>query len=290
MEHMWQWGIDVIISVQTIRSPFFDSFFTIISFFGTMVFYLLFLPVLYWCFDKKYAARIFFLFIISSWFNTILKDLFNHPRPYSLNETVKIGKTGGPGLPSGHAQQSFVVWGSVSLWLKNRVFSYLAVFIILIIAFSRIYLGVHFPTDIFAGWLIAAVILIVMWPLFDRIESFLPGMNALMMAAASVIIPAVLSFIMASKTSVMSMGALSGFCAGIMIERRYINFSKSSGLRNGILRYIAGGVLLLLLFSAEKFLFSKDSSFYLISVFIHSWILSIWVFAGAPWLFKKIRL
>lgn len=290
MEQIWQWGIDVIINVQTIRSPFFDSFFSFVSFFGTMIFYMLFLPLLYWCFDKKYASRVFFLFIISSWLNTILKDLINHPRPYSLNETVKIGKTGGPGLPSGHAQQSLVVWGSVSLWLRNRLITCLAIFIILIIAFSRIYLGVHFPTDIFGGWFIASVILFVMWPLLDRVENFLSGINIIIRFVASAAVPALLSMIMTSKTSVMSMGAFSGFCAGIIIEMKYVSFLPAENFKKGLLRYLSGVLLLMLLFSMEKFIFSRAASSYPVFVFIHSWILSIWVFAGAPWFFKKLRL
>jgi len=153
MEQVWQWGIGVIHIVQEIRSPFFDIFFKFVSGFGAMFFYAVFLPLIYWCFDKKYAVRIFVVFLISSWFNSILKDLINHPRPYNLDETVKIGKTGGPGFPSGHAQQSFVVWGSLSLWIKKKAFTYTAIAVIILIAFSRIYLGVHFPTDIFGGWI-----------------------------------------------------------------------------------------------------------------------------------------
>jgi membrane-associated phospholipid phosphatase len=290
MEQIWQWGISVIIAVQKIRSPFFDAFFSFISFFGTLIFYMIFLPFIYWCLNKKTASRIFILFLISSWVNSVMKDLINHPRPYNLNESVKIGKTGGPGIPSGHAQQSLVVWGSISLWLRNRAFTYFTVFFILLIAFSRIYLGVHFPTDIIGGWILGALILFIIWPLFDSIESFLKQFSPVILAAAAVAVPALLSLILASKSSVMSMGALSGFCVGIMLEKKYINFSPAGSLMEGVLRYVFGAVVLMLLYSSEKFLFSKNVPHYMAYVFIHSWILSIWVAAGAPCLFKKYRI
>ncbi len=290
MEHIWQWGINVIIVVQKIRSPFFDSFFSFVSFFGELIFYMALLPFLYWCFDKKSAARIFVLFLISSWVNTVLKDLINHPRPYNLNESVKIGKTPGPGIPSGHAQLSLVVWGSMSLWLKKRFFTYASIFIILIIAFSRIYLGVHFPTDVLGGWFLGALALIMLWPFFDKIEKFLLQFSPVILAAVAIIIPGLLSQIIASKGSVMSMGALSGFCVGIIIENRYIKFSPAANFKTGFLRVLIGLTVLMLVYFAEKILFSKSSQYYLIFIFVHSWILCLWVCAGAPWLFKKFKV
>ncbi len=290
MEHVWQWGLDVIVVVQKIRSPFFDSFFSLISFFGELIFYMALLPFVYWCFDKKSAARIFVLFLVSSWINSVMKDLINHPRPYNLNESVKIGKTPGPGIPSGHAQLSLVVWGSLALWLKKKFFTYFSVFLILIIAFSRIYLGVHFPTDILGGWFLGALALILLWPFFDKIEKFLLQFSPVILAVLAIIIPAMLSPIAASKSSVMSMGALSGFCIGIILENKYIKFLPAANFKTGLLRLLSGLTVLMLVYYAEKILFSKSSSYYLVFIFIHSWILSLWVCAGAPLMFKKFRI
>jgi len=290
MEQIWQWGISVIITVQKIRSPFFDSFFSLISFCGTMIFYMALLPFIYWCFNKKYASRIFILFFVSSWFNSILKNIINHPRPYNLNESVKIGKTGGPGLPSGHAQQSLVVWGSISLWLKNKFFTYFSVVFILLIGFSRIYLGVHFPTDVLGAWIVGAVVLFVLWHFLDRIEMFLLQFSPVFLAITAIIIPALFSVIAATKSSVMPMGGLSGFCVGIILEKKYVNFRPAANLISGSVRFFCGMVILLILFFAEKYMFTKSTPHYMFFVFIHSWILCLWISFGAPLLFKKFRM
>ena len=290
MEQIWQWGIDVIIVIQKIRSPFFDYLFLFISFFGTQLFYMILLPLLYWCYDKKYASRILIIFLISGWLNTVMKYLINHPRPYSLNESVKIGTTGGPGIPSGHAQQSLVVLVSISLWLKNRIFTLASVLIILLIALSRVYLGVHFPTDVFGGWFLGALVMMVLWPLFDRVENFLCGISPLIQASSVIVLPALLSFILASKSSVLCMGALSGFTMGRILEKRFINFGSSESFKSCILRFITGVIVMMLIYSTEKFLYSRSISYYLVIVFIHSSILGLWISAGAPVLFKKYRI
>lgn len=290
MELIWQRGLDIIIFIQKIRSPFFDEFFQFVSFFGTHVFYMLLLAFLYWCHDKKYAARIFILFLISGWSNTVLKDLINHPRPYNLNPSVKIGNTTGPGIPSGHAQQSLVVWAALALWRKNRLFTFCAVLFILLIALSRIYLGVHFPTDILGGWLIGSVIIILLWPAFDKIEKLIQNINEYIITAVSVVIPTLLAFIVASKWSVMSMGAFSGFCAGLIIEKKYIKFERAGNIQSICKRYLTGIAFLMILFSAEKFLSVSNDSYYMVIVFIHSFIMGISISAGAPSLFKKFRI
>jgi membrane-associated phospholipid phosphatase len=290
MENIWQWGIDVIKITQQIRSPFMDQFFKFISFTGTMIFFMIFLPLIYWCYDKKFGSRIFILILISGWFNSVLKDLFNHPRPYNIDESVKIGKTGGPGIPSGHAQQSLVVWGSLSLWRKNRCFTYFSAAVILLIAFSRIYLGVHFPTDIFAGWIAGAAVFIFFWLFIDRLEIYFSRISPVISAVLSIIIPALFSIILASKPSVMSAGALSGFCAGLIIEKKYINFMSAAGYKSYIVRYLAGALFLMLIFFSQKLLFNKSSQYYLIFVFAHSWFMFLWISAGAPWMYKKFRM
>ncbi len=290
MENIWQWGIDVIKIVQQIRSPFFDLFFKFISFTGGMVFYMIFLPFIYWCYDKKFGSRIFILIIFSGWLNSILKDFINHPRPYNLDESVKIGTTRGPGIPSGHAQQSLVVWGSLSLWRKNRRFVFFSAAVILLIAFSRVYLGVHFPTDILAGWIAGAVLLIVFWLFIDRLEILFSRINTVILAVVSIIIPMLFSMIFASKSSVMSSGALSGFCVGMILEKKYINFKSSAGFISCLIRYLSGGFILVLLFFSQKILFSKSSQNNLIFIFVHSWFMFLWISAGAPWLHKKFRM
>jgi len=290
MEPIWQWGIDVIIFIQQIRSSFFDVFFFSVSFFGTHVFYLMLLPFLYWCVDKKYASRIFILFLISSWSNTVMKDLIHHPRPYHLNEAVKIGRAGGYGIPSGHAQGSLVVGVSLSLWLRNRFFSYFISAAVLLIALSRLYLGVHFPTDILGGWILGTMVLLLLWPCFDRVEKFLSRMNSFVLSAASVVLPAILSLIIASKWSVMSMGALSGFLIGQIFEKKYSDFQQIKNFKAGILRYISGMVVLAFIVSAGNIISEVKFPFHFLIMFVFAWISGIWISAGAPWLFKKLGI
>lgn len=287
MEQVWHWGLDIIHYVQRIRSPFFDSFFSAVSFFGTVSFYIVFLPVLYWCTDKRHARRLLIIFLVSGWVNSVCKDFFNHPRPYNLDETVKIGKTAGPGLPSGHAQQSLTVWGYFILWIRKPSFTYLSVAVILLIAFSRIYLGVHFPTDIIGGWVLAIIILLTGYYSADSIEQFVSRVDRRLLAAVLIILPVVLSLYYPSSSSLMSMGTLSGAAVGIVVETGFINFPEAKNIKSGLIRYCSGLAVLAVVYSAGGLLPAKGTMAGMIAVYIHSWIMGLVVSAGMPLIYKR---
>lgn len=159
MNEILQWGIDVIIDIQQIRTPYSDCFFKAITTLGSGYIYYIVLPVIFWCANSTLSARFILILFFSLWVNSEFKTILQQPRPYNLDPSVKIGATGGPGLPSGHAQGSLVFWGYLSFWINKKWFYILSSIIILLIAFSRLYLGVHFPTDILGGWILGFLIL-----------------------------------------------------------------------------------------------------------------------------------
>src|SRR3970282_2843787 len=115
MEAIWEWGIGVIVWLQQFRGPALDTLFNFFTLLGDEEFYLLLLPLLVWSVDFAWGARVGFIFLFSAFINSILKDGFADPRPYERNPGVKIGDAEGYGLPSGHAQLSAAVWGSLGL-------------------------------------------------------------------------------------------------------------------------------------------------------------------------------
>lgn len=158
MDPLMQWGIEIILSLQ--RLPGLTGVMHFFTFFGNEAFFLFILPALYWCLDARLGARLAVVLIASNGLNSLFKIAFHLPRPNWIDLRPKVlSFEPSYGLPSGHAMNSLAVWGFLSLWIKKRWLWLTAPLLVFLISLSRLYLGVHFPTDILAGWILGALFL-----------------------------------------------------------------------------------------------------------------------------------
>lgn len=154
MTEVYKWGIEVITTIQLISNPFLTAIIRFITSFSGEVFFILVLTLLFWAGDKRKGAKIAFLILLSAAVNTILKNTLQVLRPYQQDSSVFIISENGFSTPSGHSQFAATFWPYFSyLYLKNKktLGITLSIFMPLLIGFTRIYLGVHFPTDVFLG-------------------------------------------------------------------------------------------------------------------------------------------
>ena len=146
--------------VEGIRSPGLSIFFENISLAGYPTFLILFISFGYFYWSPSRFSRIAMMLFISGLINAFLKDFFQDPRPaIELMLDPKVGTS--YGWPSGHAQIAVTLWGLLAYELKDKWVSVGAITVIFLIAFSRMYLGVHDLGDVVSGLLIGALILAI---------------------------------------------------------------------------------------------------------------------------------
>ena len=126
---------------------------------GYEEFFILLLPTLYWCVDQMVGLRLGIVLMTANVSNTFFKFLFHNPRPYWISDDVVVySQETSFGLPSGHAQIAASVWGWLAYEAKRRWFTLVAMGLILLIGVSRLYLGVHFTSDVLIGWVLGALL------------------------------------------------------------------------------------------------------------------------------------
>lgn len=291
MEAIWQWGINLIIAIQQVHGPVLDIIFRAITFAGEEQFYLVLLPLVLWCFDYSFGAALSVLFMVSTSINVALKDLFQHPRPFDLIPGLKLSEASGYGLPSGHAQISLTVWGAIAGRLQKKWFWIVAGVVVLLISFSRIYLGVHFPTDVFAGLIIGGILLALYFVYKSRVEQWLAGLNIGFQLLLAIGLP--LLFLLPSPTAdaLTGSGAFLGMGIGLIFKSRYLPYSTGGTWWQRTLRYLAGMVILFALYLGLKKVFPPDGSVAgAVFRFVRYALIGGWITIGAPWLFRIMRL
>jgi glycerophosphoryl diester phosphodiesterase len=146
--------------VEGIRSSSLSIFFENISLAGYPTFLILFISFGYFYWSPSRFSRVAMMLFISGLINAFLKDFFQDARPaIELMLDPKVGTS--YGWPSGHSQIAVTLWGLLAYELKNKWATIGAITIIILIAFSRIYLGVHDLGDVFAGLIIGGMILLI---------------------------------------------------------------------------------------------------------------------------------
>lgn len=162
--------------VFQLHNPVFTAFFRFITDFGYVQILLILLVIILIVFHKYRFAYILPIHVtISVIFNMILKNIFARPRPEMLRLIDEVGFS----FPSGHAMVTMVAYGYLiyvvhhyiqQKWLRYSLIAFL-IFIIVSVGLSRIYLGVHYLTDVLAGYSISLFYLLVV----TKMKIFLLG-------------------------------------------------------------------------------------------------------------------
>ena len=150
--------IDLLKSINVERNKSFDPFFIAMSFTAEYLLWLVPICILAFGFvkHKKKAQNKGWFILISMAFaslgSLLLKALINRPRPfesYPFIEKISVG--GSASFPSGHTVSAFALALAVALAFRN-IYSTTIVFVwAIVVGFSRIYCGVHYPSDVVAG-------------------------------------------------------------------------------------------------------------------------------------------
>lgn len=156
MDMITQWDFSVLDAIASSRNPVLDAFFSAVTHLGDSGIVWIVLAVVLLCIRKTRPlgvcmalALIFDLLLC----NMLLKPLVGRVRPYELREVALLIKAPhDASFPSGHTAVSFAAAGVLAL-RKSRL-AVPALILASIIAFSRLYLYVHFPTDVLGGLLV----------------------------------------------------------------------------------------------------------------------------------------
>ena len=294
MTDVLQWGLGFVVWIQQYRGPLTDEFMRHTTDLGGR-YYLYFLPLLLWSLNFRFMVRVGALFALSFFLNISCKDLLTLPRPFDIDPAITANREWGYGLPSGHSQNSALLWVMLARGVAKRWFWAVAMAVIWLIGFSRLYFGLHFPGDIVAGWLLAAALLGLYITLGERVAHwlhqqstvFLTGTLWLLCAALFLLYACLLEMPFMAGMVAVSLGAGTG----AIVTLRYLRYSGCGSLWHRSVRSAIGLAILFGYIKATESLFSvvQDGDYYQ-TMFVVYVVAGLWLTLGAPALFLVLSL
>ncbi|MCT1796451.1 phosphatase PAP2 family protein [Helcococcus kunzii] len=156
---------------ENFKSTFMDKLMVFFTSIGDMAVVWIAISIIFLLIKKRRNTGIKIilgLIVVAILGNLIFKNIFSRLRPFWVDETIKviITKPVGYSFPSGHTFSSFVA--ATIIFFDNKKLGYLSFLLATLISFSRAYLFVHFPTDIFVGMLLGVLLGVIINKLYDR--------------------------------------------------------------------------------------------------------------------------
>jgi membrane-associated phospholipid phosphatase len=299
LESLVPWGTEVLVKIQSYTPEWLVIVFVGFTFLGYEEFYLLVLPLIFWCIDRQIGVRLGFISLFSAWLNSVFKYLFAIPRPSDPRLNVPYPDTS-PSFPSGHAQNAVVNWGYLAYSFRKPIFTIVAVVIILGISLSRMVLGVHFPQDVIGGGLIGLVLLVVFIWAEPPASRWLGAQSRVVQATLAVAGPLVLIFLHPADTegyypasgSITPMSVIAGFAVGLVMEQTWVRFRVEGEWWRRGLRLLLGLVVVAIFYAGPRFLLPEDMAYGLEAAlrFVRYALVGWSVAFLCPWLFVRLRL
>lgn len=198
--------------LESIRTGFFTTLFEGITILGEETLVILFVVALWFAVDSRLAQKVFFVTICSTGLNGIVKNIAKVPRPFDKGVLpVRKETATGFSFPSGHTQ-SFSTWSTLfAIQYKKKWLTALVAVFIPLVAFSRLYLGVHYPTDVIVGAALGVGMAFLGDYLFERVKD----VKKLYLAVFLIFAPFIVYFL-------------------IVAHERFAGFFKAFGMLGGL--------------------------------------------------------
>lgn len=263
--------MDILYALEKMRTPFWNGVMSAVTQLGGEVIFIVAAVVVFWCVSKWEGYYLMTIAFCGTVLNQFLKLICRVPRPwvrdpnFTIVESARAEATG-YSFPSGHTQNAVGLFGGMARWGGRRWVRLGLTTLALVIAFSRMYLGVHTPADVGVSLVLAAALVLGLYPLMRRAQEK-PRYMGYVLAAMLVVSGAFVVFVEAygfpadmDAENLASgignawkmLGAVAGMTLAWLLDRRYIHFETQAVWWVQVIKVAVGMALLLAIKSGLK--------------------------------------
>ena len=288
----------ILLFFQNISSPFMDSFANFASAVGEQTFIIAVTLYILWNLDKNKGFTIYSTLLFSVISMGLLKAIVRAPRPFQVLGNIdgkRLATATGYSFPSGHTTTGASFYSALAFAYKKRALSILCAILIVLVGTSRLYLGVHWPIDVFGGLVLGIGITLIayskMSALYENKEkrynftiiigciTFAAGLALAILLNMHRVDEVAFSDLM--KTLALAGGGYLGFA----FEVKKVNYSVEATLQKKLLRFFLGMVGVISILALNALI---PEALYSVGSFSRYALLGFWGTGLFPFIGKRV--
>lgn len=255
--------------LEKLRIPVLNEFMLGITYLGDEIAFLVVALIIMWCADKRTGYYVLSVGFLGTIANQFMKLWFRIPRPWVLDGNFTIleqAREGASGysFPSGHTQSSVGTFGAIAYITKNKFLRWVCIAAVILVPFSRMYVGVHTPLDVSVAAGMAAVLVIVLKPvILGKNERVFPAFLGIMVAVSATFLCFVERYPFPEdidphnmesglKNAYTLLGSLLGLVVVYIVDRSWLHFPTKAVWWAQVLKVTLGLGLVLTVKSGLK--------------------------------------
>lgn len=167
--------MEVLYALEGLRTPLLDKLLGFVTNLGGETAFIAISIIVFWCFSKNCGFYMLTVGFAGTIVNQFLKLWFRIPRPwvkdpnFTIVESARAEATG-YSFPSGHTQNAFATLGAPARYTDKGWLRAILIVLIILIPFSRMYVGVHTPLDVGISIIIGLILMFALYPMFRDME------------------------------------------------------------------------------------------------------------------------
>ncbi|MGE1033505.1 phosphatase PAP2 family protein, partial [Bacillus sp. GKis3/1] len=219
------------------------TFFKLVSSLANETLYLVIISFLCWCVSKRKAFHMIVMLCFSGYIGLVIKEFMKIPRPYTYDgiQSLYEKSAAGYSFPSTHVQLATTFWGSFMILCKKRIIWIIGIVFIILVATSRLYLRVHWLSDIIGAVLISVIVVY----LYTKVTVELSDKKFIMLQRIVLVVSLILYFMTDQIDNFKLLGVLTGSTIGIMLENHFIKMNETNNLKIQVSKTVLGLSILL---------------------------------------------
>ncbi|MCE7036648.1 phosphatase PAP2 family protein [Bacillus cereus] len=237
--------------MTSLEGSVLTTFFKLVSSLANETLYLVIISFLYWCVSKRKAFHMIVMLCFSGYIGIMVKEFMKIPRPYTYDgiEALYEKSAAGYSFPSTHVQLSTTFWGSFMILCKKRIVWIIGIIFIILVAISRLYLRVHWLSDIIGAVLFSVIVVY----LYTKVTMGLSDRNFILLQRIILAVSLIMYVMTSQVDNLKLLGVLTGSTIGIMLENHFININESNDFKMQVVKTVLGlSIMLIMQFILKK--------------------------------------